>query len=648
MSSGLSGQLRWTWPLQPRQSAGSLASRLGALNGRVLHEFLRDMGISVRAMDLGLPNAVTAVAAVGGVAPAELARWTPCRLDDVGFFEIGRERLHRLSLARTYFRFCPSCVLEDIDRFDGPAAARPWMRLEWTIVHVRTCPTHGCLLLSCHPQRQRFAPVDFNSAVPKRPAELRGLEDSLPVLPHSDFQDWLIRRLEGTQEAGVWLDGLSLDVAVGLCEALGVSALHDPKVRTGAFAVEDWAAAADAGYAIAADGPKAIEELLERLVRAQRSTRGVWGARDTFGYVYGLLAKHADEDAWAVPRDLVAGFAMRSLPLEAGAVVLGHVVQRQIVHTIRSASKVSGTHTLTMRRLVDREGLAPDGVASGLMDHRVTVSADRIGETLERLSNALATSEVLRRTGFPLQYLRTALTDGHLPTVTGSDRRRNAKHRFDPDAVSGLLDRMFDGCETIQRRDDNMVGIKEARARAVTSQSRILGMIFGQELRWKGRLAGKEGFDALLLDLNEVVRRVRSEPNGFGIGMREILDRLPGLGRDAPKALVARGLLTVTEEFSPEARRMVPVITPDSAEAFRRKFVTLGELCQRTGLHHKKVRLLLRVAAIKEVFPFADFGCFVYSRALVEGAEAATPDFWAYDKKRAQEAVRHSGRSSDR
>ncbi|WAP70073.1 TniQ family protein [Jiella pelagia] len=574
--------LRWRWPLQHRQSAGSLASRLAALNGRLLPDFLMDMSISARGLDLGAPQSVRDLGAAGGVDPAELARWTPRRVDRDGFFEIGTERLHRLSLTRTYFRYCPQCVLTDLGSFEGPLAARPWMRLEWTIGHVRTCPEHDLPLVPCHPKRRRFSPFDFNGALQEKLETMEGLGKALPTVHHSLFQDWLIRRLEGERQPGVWLDALSLHVAVAFCEALGVSALHEPKVRTGTFHELDWAAAADAGYDIASAGTEAIEGLLERLARNQGDTRGVWGARDTFGYVYGLLSKHADDAAWAVPRDLVAGFTMRTLPLKVGSVVLGHVVQRQAVHTIWSAAKTSGAHALTIRRLFERESLAPEGMERGLMDHRVTIDANEIQETLQKLTDALSTSEALRRTGFPRLYLRTAIADGHLPTVTGSEKRRYGKHRFEAGAVAGLMDAMFEGSVVVSFPAENMVDITTAQSKAVTTRSRMLRMIYDRELTWKGRLADAEGFGALLLDADEVTRLVRSEPRGDGISMEEILDYIPGLAKGSAKTLLRQGLLASVEQFSPDARRMVPVITRDSADAFLSDYVTLGEaLSQR-------------------------------------------------------------------
>lgn len=55
---------------------------------------------------------------------------------------------------------------------------------------------------------------------------------------------------------------------------------------------------------------------------------------------------------------------------------------------------------------------------------------------------------------------------------------------------------------------------------------------------------------------------------------------LPGTHDRVVSALIASGYLTLVEEFSPDARRMIPVVSRESANAFRTRFVSLGELRQ--------------------------------------------------------------------
>lgn len=58
------------------------------------------------------------------------------------------------------------------------------------------------------------------------------------------------------------------------------------------------------------------------------------------------------------------------------------------------------------------------------------------------------------------------------------------------------------------------------------------------------------------------------------------------------------------------------------------------------GLHVKQVKLLLKGAGIEPEYDPADFGVYVYDRKAVDKAVAERPDFWAYQKSRAQAAAR--------
>ncbi|MCW7546121.1 TniQ family protein [Aurantimonas litoralis] len=606
------------------QSAVSLASRLAALNGRPMPNFLREMGIQPNDIDRGRSAAVHRLADLAGADPDDIIHATPVRSEDEAFMHLCGERLRRLSVHRTYFRYCPACVTEDVATFDGPLAARPWLRTEWLVAHVRSCERHGLHLANASPERRRFEAPDFNGTMVEELGRLEDIRADCPSASPSPFQRWLLGRLRGKRDATNWLDGLELYVAVGACEAFGISALYPPRFRISTLSESDRAMAADEGYAHASDGPASLEALLERLNAQQTSTKGVWAPRDTFGYGYVILERDIGDTAWDPVRDVVANFAMREMPLKAGAKVLGRTVERQMVHTIRTAASASGAHALTMRRLFERENLGADAIAAGLMDHRVTVDAERIEATVRELKGALSTPKVQKLTGFPLIWLRTIIADGHLPTVTGSNDRQFAKHRFTRDAVDRMLDRMFAGAESVDAETDDRVSVMSARHRSGATMSKILEVVFGGSLRWKGRLAGAEGLDALLVDLAEILALVRNEERGTGVTMLDILDFLPGIGRASPKALLAAGLLESEMQFSPQARRMVPVITRESAERFLVRYVTLGELCQRLNLHHKQVRKWLREVGIDELLKPATHGCFAYDRKRVNYVAGCT------------------------
>jgi len=610
----------WRYPLERRETAAGFASRLAALNGRPMRYFLREMCIAPRDVDRGVETAIRTVAELGAADPDLLVRFTPTRLDERRY-EIADEPVDRLSINRTFFRYCPRCVAEDVAAFDGPRAARPWLRLEWTIDHIRSCDRHGILLEDATPIRRQFEPFDFaETMVGILPTIEESSERAIPAKA-SPFQAWIVDRLEGRRAPGNWLDDLPLYVSMTFCEALGVSSLHPPKVRTGDFTALDWAAAADEGYRIASSGEDSVRILLARLNDAQSGTRGFWGLRDTYGYAYGLLQRTVADPSYAKLRDVIRRFAIDTVPLAPGTDVLGETLLEQRVHTIRTAAKASGAHARTMRNLFVLKGLAGDGDGSGLRDHRVTVTSGEIETLVDELKGALSTSKVLAMTGIPLPYLRAMIACGHLRTVTGSNERAYAKHRFRKSDVEEMMARLFEGAVAVDETAPGKAEIAEARHAAGCSTEAILGFVFEGRLSWKGLLGGRREYGCLLVDVEEVKRLTRSEPGKSGFTKLELAKFIPGLPTASIDKLITAGFLDVDEEFSPEARRMVPVITRESAERFKEKYVSLGELTQTHGLHHKQVRMLLRRSGIEAERDADEIGFFFYDRTLANSTE---------------------------
>jgi hypothetical protein len=633
--------LRFRYPLQHREPAAGFAARLATLNGRPMNQLLRDVYIQPFTIDRGKEPDVRKLAVLGDADAEELLRYTPKPATRDRFHVVAGETLGHRGVNRTYFRFCPHCVLEDIQAFEGPMAARPWLRLEWTIAHFRSCDEHGVLLTATTPIRRRFEPFNFSEAMGALLDNMQVMAESAPPHPTpSPFQAWLRSRLDGTPDPDNWLNKSPLYAAAEFCEALGVSALHHPKVKVETLSESDWATAADEGYRIASAGEASLRELLGRLNDAQAATRGVWGPRDTYGYAYGLLQRTRDDPAYETFRDVVRRFAMETMPIPSGTDVLGHVLEKQLVHTVRTAAMASGAHDRTIRRAFERNGLGKESLNAGLRNHRVTVPAEQIERMLKQLKTSMSTPKVIKATGIPRTHLNALVIGRYLPTVTGSEGQPDAKHRFARSEIEAMLGRLFKGAVEVESPTSRQMSIANARHAAVTSLGNLFEMIFEGHLTWKGHLQGRRDYGALLVDADEVTRLVRSGPAMTNLSRTEAIAAIPGFNRFALDAFLATRHLKTAMEFNPEARRMVEVITKDSVELFRGNFITLGELRELSGgLHLKRVKLLLKGAAIQPAFDPDEVKVWIYDRHAVDRVLAERPDFWVYDKAKALAAT---------
>jgi hypothetical protein len=609
------------------EPAVGFASRLARLNGRPLRYFLADTGIPTRGLEQADEKAVRAVAQLGGTNENDLLRYTPVRSPEGKRFIVGGEAFDVRSIHRTFFRFCPHCVQEDLETYEGPAIARPWLRLGWILAPIRTCPKHDVPLVRTDPRRQRYQYFDFSGTLDAYRTELEHLARDARPMPPSSFQDWLLARIRGISNESTWLNDIPAYAAIAFCEGLGVSSLHPPKVKTSQLTEVDWAVAVETGFLIARDGETSIRSQLQKLNDAQSNSKGVLGLRDTYGYVYDVLRKTTDDPGYEKLRDTLRRFALETLPLEAGTAVLGDVVDKRTVHSIRSAAKAANVHANTMRKIFEREGFHGDMDISSIPDHRVIVSNKRLLTIIEELREAVSTPAVMDRMQIPKHYLNSMIAQGYLRTSTGSDQRPNAKHQFLPQDVTSALTRMFDGAEIISEPSDRQMTIPEARAAAVTSIDFIMILVFDGNLKWKGRLPGPEIFPNLLVDADEIIEHVRHEEKGSGIPKHRIDEHIPGMGKHVLKFIEA-GVLELVDEYSPDARRMVPVVSRESADRFVARYVSLGELSRERGLHHKQVRRILKSVNIQTAFDPPQFGAFVYERRQIFAAEQRCPRMW--------------------
>ncbi|WP_170314848.1 TniQ family protein [Aquibium carbonis] len=630
--------LGFSYPLEHRETAAGFASRLAAVNGRSLKNLLRDMAIYNRNLDKADEATVRKIAILGSADADRLLRYTPFE-QGKQHYQVADEVLPRLSVNRTFFRFCPRCAVDDMARYDGVSHSRPWMRLEWTIAHFRSCERHRVQLTVTSPERIPFAPFDFNQTMRALLPDLNRHSDNAPEADRSPFQSWLRGRIDGCRSDDNWLDDLPLYVAAPFCEALGMSALHPPKFPISKLEACDWALAAETGYEIASGGEPAIRELLDRLTAAQSSTRGFWGLRDTYGYAYGVLQKTASDPAWEKPRNLFREVALKNVPIEPGTDVLGVTATHRKVHTVRTAARDSGMHALSIRRLFKRLGVEEAAERSGKLDHRILVEAESVNSLMAELRDAVTAPAVERMLGVPRMHLNDMVAHGHIKAVGNTDRK-NGKRRFSIAEVERVRKLIFDGSVDVIDPTARQMDVSGVRKAATCTIPDVLQMIFSEQLSWKGRMQGRDDYGALLLDADEVTALIRSRGTRVHLTKEEARNFIPGTHDRVINKLIAQGHLDLIEEYSHDARRMLPVVSMESIAAFVADYVALGELCQRTGLHHKRVRATLKLAGIlPELVPEA-VGAFFYRREAVDGFEAANHDAWEYDQETALKALR--------
>lgn len=614
----------WTPLLQHREIAQGFVSRLAVRNRVDLRQMMQDTGVRQADVERGGERATRKVAELGGLGMAKtdaLIRFTPRRPREPGYGlpSVAGANLPAQSICLWRFRICPHCVADDLGTIEGPVSARPWLRLEWVMDHIRSCPRHHVALVSGTTVTGGYKRFDFSWAVAEEVLpRLDALRCSSKTLPSSPFEDWIMSRIDGVRDPSNWLDDVPLHAAIRFCEGLGISSLHKPKVAVSKLTESEWTAAGNEGLAIARGGEECIRQALGKLFDAQARTRGVLGLTDTYGYVCRVLS--GEDPAFEKFRGVVRRHAFDNLPLESGSLVLGERLPKRRLHSIRSAALAADTTHQTMRRIFVRLGIAEAAADSGLRDHRVLIEADRIEAELAHYRDAVTTCAARAATGIPRLHLDEIIARGFIRTVFGSDAQAGAKHRLSKDDIRSFMRRLFDGAVPVTAPLPGRVDIMTARQVAGASIGDVVALIIGGRLTWKGRVGHGDRYERLLVDGSEVRTLLRTEPLRTGLTKQEAAKEIQGLRSDGVTTLVSEGLLDVTMEFCPLNRRRIEVLTRESVDAFKARYILFGEICRRTGLNREALRSALNGTGLTAVFSDRQQSTYIYERREIAGA----------------------------
>ncbi|MCJ2026446.1 TniQ family protein [Methylobacterium sp. J-067] len=614
--------LDWKLPPHPGEPANGYASRMAALNGVDLAYLASTTGLLATDIRKGGDRALRTVARLGGLDADQteaMARSTPRLLGRLDA-ELAGEKIVWAGIHTNFFRYCPHCVAQDLHdaQADVPKVARPWLRLEWLIDQVRSCRIHGVRLM----ESGRSAPghaMDFSQIVESdilpRLATLRAGAE--PVEPNP-FEDWIVRRVSGMRDSGSWLDAMSLRAAVTTCEGLGISARHEGKVRVRDLALRDWSEASLEGYVVASGGPEAIDELLDTLVRRARA-RGIVDLEATYGYLFVSLNRSLADHAFDSIRDVVREHVFANVPLPVGARVLGGTLDTKRLLNVHEAARAAGTTWPTMRGMLARHGVdcAPRGGLGGGGLTRTTIAFADVEKLIAAHADSVGSTEVSERTGLTDKHLEELVTRGLCPTIDGDVRRARGKLRFRRFDVDALVDKLFAGTVDVTEPGPRQVTVSAARRTAACQVGDVLALVLNGRLAWKGLLGGTRLFTNLLVDADEVRRLVQTQTPRTGYTKREIGGIVPGLGPQVVVSLVARGHLTMAEEFCPVNRRRIPVVTRESVEAFTARYVTVAGVGKARGIAARTALRTLQEADVRAAFDTATVGAWIYERSVV-------------------------------
>ncbi len=432
------------------------------------------------------------------------------------------------------------------------------------------------------------------------------------------LQDYVLARLEGVGTDVSFLDEMSLAAAVRTCEMLGTAACFGRTAESGRLDASRLRKARIQGFAIASRGEDGVRDLLESMtaayVRRCPSAEGRT-ARLAFAALHSFLQVNPKRLHWKAAalarlRALVADFIKANFPLRAGETVLGEVISERKLHSVTSLATEIRFSVERVKKLLLLKGVIDDDQGR-LADYNIIFDAKAGFEAVRESIEALSGHEAAKYLGTGRHQLNM-LTEAKLiePIASGP---LGLRATFAPATLDAFVARLLKDARTVRRKEPHHVSIMQASRKAVCTQAEIATLILDGRLKWVGNLGGKGDYRSILVDLTEVDALVH-ELDPDTISAAEFAERI-GVKQEVGRALVKHGYVKAV--FRQRAGHRVARISSSEMGAFRRRYVSLGEVSRTRGLPHPAMRKMLRDAGIQPAIDPEKVINWFYSRREV-------------------------------
>jgi hypothetical protein len=262
-------------PFHSDETATSLAIRLAAANRIAAVPFCQDLGFSFKGVVGGEQDALTRLSEISQISPERIFR-NAFTITKPGHGILREENLRTPWLARYPARVCATCLHEDLRREQGPNWARRYYRIHWQLASIRSCEIHNAPLIELPPASMyRNFDLDYRATTHAR--ELNKALSLNGTAPFTDYERYIIDRLEGRRQAGDFLDKMSMLSGMDVTELMGMYATFGKYTNLDQHSASDWHIGAQAGFSLMRQGRPGIRQFLEQMTadtNLKRSARG--------------------------------------------------------------------------------------------------------------------------------------------------------------------------------------------------------------------------------------------------------------------------------------------------------------------------------------------------------------------------------------
>ena len=587
--------------VEPRHS---LAARLAFANGYPsLHDFLAINGLGIRALESGQPKAVAMLADWAGIDAQRLKGNDIKSVSVADVWQLGEASMSRDMRPGMTHRYCPKCVIEDMECGSGRVGARPYVRVSWLTRAVQCCSSHAVEIVEANDAKgEGDFPRYVEANLLKIQQEAAGIKD----VASTCVAEYVERRIRG-KSSNEYLDALEAYVAVDLCRNLGrfeiEHAPDDQKLES------SWQVETSLGFSRATGGPASIENAIAQAVYRERPLALEMHA--FFGKLRRWLRRNKHKPEFAPVVELFQGIAERNLPVGPGDLFVLPTRQR-LLHSVRSASIEYGMMEDRLYQLMlDASLIEPTARTSG----RIYFDAQKGHEVIMAALDTVTAAEMAADLDLAIDRVRSILDAGLIPRVEefADDTRIYSRVRkSDYENFKSAIDKRA----SFLNEEGERVPLSQAARQAMCPIEKILELALEDKL---SLFRVKPGFlSGLVVDPAEVARHIVVVRTGEAVDSsikvydpnaqyptllnRRQAERRLKTASGTVRELIRLGLVETVVAFSPVTQRSQDYVTVTSLDAFAKDHISLALLSDQANIFPGKMKARLDAMGIKSTF----------------------------------------------
>lgn len=329
-------------PFHQDETATSFAARLAAANGLSPTPFCEDMGFSFDEVIRGRQDALLRLSEVSHVPHERLAHNAFLHRPN-GHGILRGEEVRTPWIARFHARVCPLCLDNDVQREEGPKAARRYYRIHWQLTSIRCCPIHNAPLFEL-PRVTSYRSFDLDYRIGVSTRELHKALRSRDTTPFTEFEQFVLDRLEGRKQAGPLLDKMTMMAAADTCELFGMYTEFGKYVNLKKASEDEWRLAAQSGYKLLLQGREGIRQFGRHMAAQENPKRCAYGGYHILGGINLALSpgqrKGRDYD---LVRDELINVVRETVAIAGKCNILGQTLSKGHVAIHHAFKKLGGS-----------------------------------------------------------------------------------------------------------------------------------------------------------------------------------------------------------------------------------------------------------------------------------------------------------------